>query len=189
MSATGDPFSNEQPAGSPSPGEPVYLLVGRLQRPHGIRGEINLQVITDFPERLRQGITVYVGEEHRPLRIRTRRKHQRDLLLSFDDFDSVEAVGTLRSLAVYVSAGDRPPLPEGEFYHHQLLGLRVVTRGGAVLGRVAEILQTGANDVLVVRPDFGSEILIPVVDDFVDSIRPEQGEITINPAPGLLPED
>ena len=178
-----------QPTGSPSPGEPVYLAVGRLRRPHGLHGEISLEIMTDFPERLQAGVQVYVGDDHRPVRIRSQRGHQNHLLLAFDGFQTPEEVGVLRSLVVYVLTRDRPALPEGEYYHHELLGLAVVTEAGRSLGQVAEILETGANDVLVVRPDFGPQALIPVVDEFVIKIDVQAGVIQIRPIPGLLPED
>jgi 16S rRNA processing protein RimM len=175
-------------AGSPQKGEPVFLAVGKLRRPHGLHGEIIMDVLTDFPERLHRGDTLYVGTEYQPLRLRSHRWHSAALLVTFEGYDNPERAGELRNQWVYVTTADRPPLPEGEYYHHQLIGLKVISEQGEVLGKVTEILATGANDVYVVRAEIGTEILIPAVDDFVRAIDLERGELRVRLAPGLLPE-
>jgi len=175
-------------AGSPQKGEPVFLAVGKLRRPHGLHGEIIMDVLTDFPERLHRGITLYVGPEHQPLRLRSHRWHTAALLVAFEGFDTPERAGELRNQLAYVTTADRPPLPEGEYYHHQLIGLKVISEQGEVLGKVTEILATGANDVYVVRTEIGAEILIPAVDEFVRAVDLERRELRVRVAPGLLPE-
>jgi 16S rRNA processing protein RimM len=146
-----------------------------------------MDVITDFPERLRRGATVYVGDAHQPHKIRSLRWHGTTLLISFDAYDAPETAGVLRNQLVFVHAEDRPSLPEGEYYHHQLLGLRVVSDDGQDLGHLAEILQTGANDVYVVRPLSGPEILLPAVDEVILEIDLARGEIRVHLLPGILP--
>lgn len=183
-----NPTQPEQPSGSPLPGEPLFLAVGLLRRPHGVKGEIILDVLTDFPERLRPGTQVYVGDEHRPLRIRSRREHNAGLLLAFDNYRTPEAVGELRNQMLFVSAGDRPALPEGEYYHHQLLGLRVVDENGQYLGVLTTILDTGANDVYIVRPESGPDILLPAIESVILEINLERSEMRVHVLPGLLPE-
>jgi len=175
-------------AGSPQKGEPVFLAVGKLRRPHGLRGEIIMDVLTDFPERLHRGITLFVGPEHQPLRLRSHRWHGAALLVTFEGYDTSEQAGELRNHLAYVTAADRPQLPEGEYYHHQLIGMKVVSEQGEVLGKVTEILATGANDVYVVRPEIGVEILIPAIDEFVLAVDLEHHELRVRLAPGLLPE-
>jgi 16S rRNA processing protein RimM len=175
-------------AGSPKRGEPVFLAVGKLRRSHGVRGEIIMDVLTDFPERLLNGMTLYVGSEYQPLRLRSQRAHGNALLVAFEGFENPEQASELRNQLVYVTTADRPHLPEGEYYHHQVIGLKVVSEQGEVFGKVTEILATGANDVYVVRPEIGAEILIPAVDEFVLAVDLEGGEIRVRMAPGLLPE-
>ena len=75
--------SNQIETGSPPPGEPVFLAVGRLRRPHGVRGEILMDILTDFPERIRVGATLYVGDSHRPLKVSSLRWANNVLLISF----------------------------------------------------------------------------------------------------------
>jgi 16S rRNA processing protein RimM len=176
------------PAGSPSTGEPEFLAVGKLRRAHGLRGEMLVDVYTDFPERLHSGVTVYVGETHQAHRIRGRRVHGAGMLLAFDGYQDAEAVGSLRNQVIYVRADDRPALPEGEYYHHQLIGLRVLSEEGQFLGTVVEILETGSNDVLVIRPESGPEILVPLIDQILRGIDLEKGEMRIYVMPGLIQE-
>ncbi len=180
--------SGDRPAGSPSTGGPAFLVIGKLTRPHGVRGELVMEVYTDFPERIHPGVTVFLGDQYTPYTIRSRRRRQGGLLVAFQECGTPEAAGVLRNQLVYVRAEDRPPLPEGEFYHHQVIGLRVKTESGQLLGVVREILETGANDILVVRPDTGAEILIPAVDEFVLAYYLARGEILVRLMPGLLPE-
>lgn len=179
---------NDKPAGSLNSGEPVFLVVGRLRRPHGVHGEILMDVLTDFPERLRSGLSVYVGEDHQPLVIRSLRQSNLALLVAFEPYRDPESVGVLRNQFIYVRADDRPPLPEGEYYHHQLVGLRVVTDEGVALGRLTSILETGANDVYVVTQESGQEVLLPAISSVILDIDLEQGEMQVHLLPGLLPD-
>ncbi len=171
-------------SGSPS-GEPVYLIVGFLRHPHGVRGEILMDIHTDFPERLRAGTKVYVGEEHKPMKIAAARPHGTSMLVAFRGADTPEAVGPLRNAWVYVSAADRPPLPGGKVYRHQIVGLRVVTDEGRELGTLTEILETGANDVYVVESEDGKEILLPAIPDVILGYDLQNGEIKVHLLEGL----
>jgi 16S rRNA processing protein RimM len=89
---------------------------------------------------------------------------------------------------VYVSAADRPPLPEGHFYHHELLGLEVVDEDGALLGQLSEILQTGANDVYVVKAAQRGELLLPAIESVVVRIDVAGHRIQVRVPDGLIPE-
>jgi 16S rRNA processing protein RimM len=175
------PQENATLTGSPLPGEPVYLLVGKFRRPHGVRGEIAMEVLTDFPERLRKGVTIYVGEDHRPLRITSIRDHGKLLLLGFNEFPDCDLVGELRNCFVYVPTSSIPRLPEGEYYYHEIIGLRAVNESGELLGVLEEILETGANDVFVIKPEQGNEILLPVIEGVVINFDLQKGVITVKP--------
>ena len=171
--------------GSPERGEPVFLVVGRLHRPHGLKGEILMGVMTDFPERIQPKGTLYVGTQHEPLKIQSRRAHSKGLLLQFEDYDSRETVSVLTNQDVFVRADDRPPLLEGEYYQHQLIGLQVVTDEGQTLGKLVEFLETGANDVYVVKKEGKKDTLLPAIDDVVLGIDLEAGEIRVHLLEGL----
>ena len=187
MSRSGNDPEAKVAAGSPAPGEPVFLAVGKLRRPHGVKGEMLMEVLTDFPERLRPGVTLYLEPAHDPLVLRSVRPHHDGLLVAFKGCDTPEAAGEYRNRLVSVKTTNRPALPEGEYYHHQVIGLRVRTTSGQALGQAIEILSTGAHDVLVVRGESGPEILIPLVEPFLQEINLAQAEIIVSLIPGMLP--
>lgn len=151
--------------GSPT-GEPLYLSVGFLRRPHGVKGEIIMDLHTDFPERMKKGRKVFIGEDHKPMTLTNVRPHQAGLLVKFEDVDTPEDAGLYRNQWVYVQTKD-VPLPEGRHYKHELLGLKVVNEADNLLGELVEILETGANDVYVVRDDAGKEILLPNIPSVI----------------------
>jgi 16S rRNA processing protein RimM len=171
----------QESTGSPRPGESVFLVVGKLRRPHGVKGEIIMDVETDFPERLRRGKTIYVGEEHLPLKIQTIRPQNRAMLLSFAEYNDCDQVGMLRNFMVYVKAADLPALPAGEYYYHQLMNLKVVDEQGQALGVLTDILETGANDVYVVTSPEGGELLFPAIEDVLLGVDLEKQEIRVRP--------
>ncbi len=170
---------NPQTTGSPQPGEPVFLAVGFLRRPHGVEGEILMEVLTDFPERLRSGRTVYVGEDHQPMRIAHKRSQDQALLITFPGIDTPEAAGNLRNKRVYIKADNLPELPEGEYYHHQLLGMKVIDENGLEIGPLTEIIETGANDVYVATSIEGKEILFPAIESVILSVDLERNEMRV----------
>lgn len=172
--------------GSLKPDEPDFLAIGKLRRPHGVHGEIIMEIFTDFPERLHRGSLLYVGESRQEIRLNSIRPNNTTLLVSLEGYTTPETVGIFRNQIVFVPVADRPPLPEGEFYHHQIIGLRVVSDEGQALGVVSEILETGANDVCVVRPLIGSEILLPLIDPVVLQIDLEKREMLVHLLPGLV---
>jgi 16S rRNA processing protein RimM len=184
MNLSEDSF--EKPAGSPDPGEPVFLVVGKIRRPHGVRGELWMDVLTDFPERLRPGLTVYAGENHQPLHLRRCRSQGSSLLVTFEEYSDLESAGMLRNEFLYVRAEDIPQLPEGDYYHHQILGLRVVNEEGASLGTIIDILETGANDVCVIRQDSGSDLLLPITSSTVLGVDLAQGIMRVHLLEGLI---
>jgi 16S rRNA processing protein RimM len=105
--------------------------------------------------------------------------------LRFDEIDDRNAAEALRGLDVLVAREDAVHLPEGQFFWHQVIGLRVEDTSGRALGAVSEILETGANDVYVVKGT-GREILVPAIKDVVRVIDPAAGRMVIDPLPGML---
>lgn len=188
MTGQGVPPEAHHQAGSPSSGEPVFLAVGRLRRAHGVRGEMQMEVLTDFPERLKPGLTLYAGEERRPVRVRRVRWQDRAILIAFEECQTPEQAAGLRNQILYVPASDLPPLEEDEYYHHQVLGLRVVDEAGHFLGTLAEILETGVNDVYVIRPERGQDILLPAIEETILEVNLAAGEMRVHLLPGLEPE-
>lgn len=149
-----------------------------------------MTIWTDFPERLQPGVRVYVGESYQLVCIKSIRDHNQDAFIAFEEFDDREDVGQLRNQVVFVRTADLPPLQDDEIYLHQLLGLRVIRdEDNHHLGVIAEILETGANDVFLVRREAGPDILIPDIDSVVLKIDLAAGEVRVHLLPGLLPDD
>lgn len=182
---TNDPYSSldekqSKLTGSPAKSEPVFIAIGFLRRAHGVHGEMIMDVLSDFPERIHNR-KVYLGDDHQPNHIRTVRPHNRGLLVSLDGCDSPEDAAAFRNTAVYVRADQLPKLPEGEYYHHEILGLRVINEAGEALGVLEQILETGANEVYLVRRPDGSELLLPVVEEVILDYDLEHKQITVRP--------
>lgn len=158
-------MAEQKDTGSPT-GEPLYLSIGFLRRPHGVQGEIIMDLHTDFPERMKKGRKVLIGEDHKPMTLTNVRPHQNGLLVKFQNVETPEDAGLYRNQWVYVQTKD-VPLPDGQHYKHELIGLRVVDENDSPLGELVEILETGANDVYVVRDDSGREILLPNIPSVI----------------------
>jgi len=172
--------------GSPALGEPEYLVVGFLRRPHGVKGDLLMDVHTDFPERLKTGETVFVGDEYQPMVIASLKIVAVGMLVRFRGIKSPENAGQYRNTWVYVPTAGRPALPEGEYYHHQLIGLHVLTDDGQELGILVDILETGANDVYVVRAANGKETLLPAIPSVVLEIRLADCQMRVHLLDGLI---
>lgn len=181
QASTAPDQNSNGPAGSPSTGEPVFIAVGQLRRPHGIHGEMVMDILTDFPERLRANLLLYVGPQYEPVRIGSVRGHNKVLLVSIKGSETPEEAGRYRNMVMYVRRDQLPDLPEDQYYHHQLLGLSVVDESGQVLGKLVEIIETGANDVYVVKPEQGADILFPAVEGVVLEVDLEKSLMRVHP--------
>ena len=171
--------------GSPD-GEPVYLVVGFLRRAHGVQGEMIMDLHTDFPERFRSGRKLFVGEEHRVMTVESVRSHAKGLLIKFKGIETPEATVQFRNQWVYIKATDAPPLPEGQIYQHQLFGFQVVDENENLLGELVEIIETGANDVYVVKNESGKEILLPAIPSVILDLDPAHRLMRVHLLEGLI---
>jgi 16S rRNA processing protein RimM len=175
-------------SGSRGDGEPEYLVVGYLRRPHGLHGEMVMEVHTDFPERLKPGSVVYIGDSYEKMLIAGARYHNEGLLIKFQNLENPELAGHYRNQSVYVLAADRPMLPKGQYYHHELIGFNIVDEKDESIGTLMEIMQTGANDVYVVQQADGREVLLPVISSVIIAVETTHRQIRVRPLPGLLDE-
>ena len=171
-------------SGSPD-GEPVYLTVGFIRRPHGLRGEMMMDLHTDFPERMKSGRKLLVGEDRQSLTLASARPHQAGLLVKFKGIDTPEDAGRFRNQWVYVKSSDAPQLPEGRIYQHELFGFQVADENNQVLGELVEILETGANNVYVVRNESGREILLPAIPSVILDVDPARRLMKVHLLEGL----
>ncbi|MFE4373682.1 ribosome maturation factor RimM [Streptomyces sp. NPDC056835] len=167
----------------------MQLVVGRVGRAHGIKGEVTVEVRTDEPE-LRLGPGAVLATEPAqagPLRIETGRVHSGRLLLRFEGVRDRTGAELLRNVLL-IAEVDPEELPEDpeEFYDHQLMDLDVVLADGTEVGRITEISHLPSQDLFIVeRPD-GSEVMIPFVEEIVTEIDLEEQRAVIDPPPGLI---
>lgn len=167
---------------SESKEEPRLLVIGEVLRPQGLRGEVRVRVLTDFPERLRVLKRVYLGQTLKPAIVESVRFHQGCALLKFAGYDDRTAADSLRHAWVQIPVEEAMPLEEDEYYFYQIVGLAAWTAQGEYLGRVQEVLATGANDVYIIRGPKG-EILLPAIEEVVREVDLEAGRLTV-----VLPE-
>jgi len=166
------------------------VVVGRVRRPTGIKGAVLVEVYSDLPNRFVVGDTVIAdGKEYEVV---DTGKSGDSAKLTFANIDSIEKADHLRDLELFVPAEDLPENPPGVYYHYEILGVDVVTVDGQQLGTLTEILETGSNDVLIIRPERKSgekkpaEILIPVLDGIIVDVNKESNTMKIDPPDGLL---
>jgi 16S rRNA processing protein RimM len=185
--------SGQQGSGAEGNPEPSYVIVGRVRRPHGIRGEVRVEILTDYPERLVQRDSLYLAHPQSPDEVKqypleSVRPHKGILLVKLGGIDDRDAAEELRGMLIQVPFEEAVPLEEGEYYHFQLIGMDVETETGEWLGRVADVLATGAHDVYVVRGPRG-EVLLPAIEDVILELNTERRKMVVRPLPGMLEEE
>ena len=171
------------------------VAVGRLGRPHGIRGEVTVELWTDEPaRRFADGARLAV---RRPaagpqppfttLTVAATRWHQDRLLVRFEELSDRTAAEQARGLDLFVQVrGDERPDDPEEFYDHQLVGLAVVTTDGSAVGVVSEVMHSGAQDLLVVQREGRDDALVPFVSALVPEVDLEGRRLVVADRPGLL---
>lgn len=164
----------------------MRVVVGRIGRPHGIRGEVTVETRTDEPdERFADG-SVLLVDDHADLVVERSHWHSGRLLVSFREIHDRNAAETLRGLIVHVErdASDVPEDPE-EYYDSTLQGLRVELPDGTELGTISDVVHVPGQDLLAIDVD-GREVLIPFIAAFVPLVDPVGGRVVVSPPEGLL---
>lgn len=162
---------------------PELVTIGRIVRPHGVRGEMVLAADAEAANVLAGVDTVYVGEPPVACALVAVRRHRGRLLIRLAGCDDRNFAEAYRGRSVRLARAARP-LPPGTYYWSQILGLTVVTVEGETLGAIAEILETGANDVYVVR-SAGSELLIPAAPGVIQKVDLERQCMIVQLPEGL----
>lgn len=164
------------------------VSIGQVTAPHGVRGEVRVLPLTDFPQRFREVKRLFVkrpdaaAEERRVERARL---HKQFVIVKLEGIDTRDQAETLRRALLQVAPEEVYPLPEGYYYVFQIVGLRVFDEDGRELGVVDDVLFTGANDVYVVKTTDGREMLLPAVDEVVRRIDVAGGRMEVRLLPGL----
>ena len=170
--------------------------MGAVTRPHGVRGEVKVRPETDDPGRFEALESVYLGEEESSLvryavKSVAMQPHGADVtvLLGLDTVSDRNAAERLAGALVWADEAELPALEEGEFFLGDLIGMEAVDVDGTAIGRVEDVLELPAQPVLVItRPD-GRQILFPLVDEFVESVDPDEGLLVLRPIEGLVDPD
>ena len=174
--------------------DPRYLVVGHLNKAHGIQGELLVWPLTDHPESVyAPGVVLSLGGEDAdepnldlpPLRVEAVRPYRRGLLVRFVGVDDRSQAELLRGRYLFRAVEELEPPAEGEFYYHELLGLDVVTVDGRDVGRVTQIYELSPADLLEVSGERG-QTMIPYLEHVVVEVDTEAGRIVVDPPEGLL---
>jgi 16S rRNA processing protein RimM len=174
--------------------EDIEVVIGRIGKPHGIRGEVTLDVRTDEPERrFAPGTTLRAeapaGADRRPssLTVARARWHQTTLLVTFEELADRNAAEAARGTVLHATiAHDETPEDPEEYYDHQLVGLDVVDLDGSPLGTVKALVHGSAQDLLTVRTPDGRDTLVPFVSALVPEVDLRAGRIVVADRPGLV---
>lgn len=160
-----------------------FVAVGRVLGPWGVRGAVKVAPLTDFPERLKAKQRLFLRGEATV--VQESRLRKGDVVMKLAGIESREAAEELRGALLTIPEAELMPLPAGDYYRFQIVGLQVTTIGGEPFGQVVDIMETGSNDVFVVATPRG-EVLVPATDDVVQAIDLEAGQMIIEVVEGLL---
>ena len=170
-------------SGTEPPAGP-FVAVGQIAGAFGVRGDLKVDSLTDFPERFDPGSTLLLNGS--PVTITASRAAGGDrYVVRLDAVQDRPQAEALRGVTLDIPEDALAPLPDGSYYRFQLVGISAETDDGVALGAVSEVLETGSNDVLVVRSAGGREALIPNIEGIAD-VRMPEGRVIVHPIPGLL---
>lgn len=171
------------------PGEDL-LVVGRIVRPHGIRGAVIVRVESDWPERFSEGAVLLMERapgRHERVAVASATPHKGDMLVYLTGVVDRDAAEKLKGRLLSIRACDAAPLAEGEYWAHDLVGMRVVEEDGRPLGEIRDVLCRPAQDLLVVRGEGGEEYQVPFVEEFVKRVDAPARVITLRVIDGMVP--
>ena len=148
------------------------VVIGKIAAPHGVRGEVRIVPLTDFPERFENLKSVFLEDDSK-LEVEFVKHNNKFIIIKFKNINSRNDIETYNGKLLMLNRSDIPPLPKGEYYNFDIIGLEVIDDKGINLGKISEILKTGSNDVYVV--DGEKQILIPALKKVVKEINVNDG--------------
>ncbi|HET7768171.1 MAG TPA: ribosome maturation factor RimM [Chloroflexota bacterium] len=179
-----------EPSPTPSAGDPHagWIAVGQIMGAFGQQGDVRVKPLGGATNRFRDLKRVFLGEDHVPADVLHRRAIHPGVVLRLSTVSSRDEARDLFQTYLYVPEAEAVKLPRGRYFVHQIVGLSVVTTEGEALGSVREVLETGSNDVYVVRaPGANSrEVLVPALKDVVKRIDLDAGTMEVALPPGLI---
>lgn len=155
------------------------MAVGRVLGPFGLKGELKVQSLSDNLRRFAPRAKLWAGLQ--PVTVATSREAQGFLYLTFKGFPDRTSVEHFRHAILQVPESEIAPLPPGEYYRFQLLGLTVVDRQGIAIGTLEEVIETGSNDVYRVRTPDGADVLLPAIADVIVAVDLAGKRMTVDP--------
>ena len=162
--------------------------VGVISSVHGVRGEVKVFPTTDDPARFKEleEVTLDTGKGVITLKIQGVKFLEQIVILKFEGYDHIEDIEKYKGKDLWIRREQAVKLEEGEYFIADLIGLAVKAEDGQSLGRLKDVLKTGANDVYVVEMDSGKELLIPVIPDCIIKVDLDSGEVIVHLLDGLL---
>lgn len=174
----------------------AWVVLGRITAPFGLRGAMKLQAETDFPERIGLHDTIYIQDQtyqqaqtyqaHHLLDVRP---HGNVFVIQIEGIDTIEAAERLRSCALAIPQSEVAPLADDQYYIHDLVGLRALDTQGMELGRVVDVINSVAQDVLVIRSADNPDVLVPLVKAIVLAVDLTSGTVTLDPPAGMFDDN
>lgn len=167
-----------------------HLAIGLIVGVHGLRGEVKIELHTDFPERFTTGVLLNLGEELNQAEVASARMHKAHMLVRFVGVSRREEAEALRGQWIFIHESEANDLDEDIYWIHDLVGLQVRTIDDDVLGEISDVLSTGANDVYLVRTQApfnrGRDLLLPAIADVVQEVDITEGRMIVKLPPGLV---
>ncbi len=167
-----------------------WATIGKIVASFGVRGEMKVLSLTDIPDRFAQLKSVFLGPDYISYKITAVRPYRGDMvILKLEGVNDAAIVETLRGRDLSIPLDKLAKLPQDSYYQHDILGIHVVTLAGREVGTIIDIMETGSNDVYVVRGEDGPQILLPAIKDVVKQVDLIRQMMYIEPMAGLLEDD
>ena len=148
------------------------VVIGKISAPHGVRGEVRIVPLTDFPERFENLKTVFLEDDSK-MELEYVKFSNKFIIAKFKNINSRNDIEIFNGKLLMLNRSDIPSLPEGEYYNFDIIGLEVIDDKGSKLGKITEVLKTGSNDVYVVEGE--KQILVPALKKVVKEINLTDG--------------
>ena len=163
------------------------LEIGKIVNTHGLRGEVKVVPWTDSPDDFEavEKVFLKIKSEYMPLTVKAVRYQKNNLIVKFREFDNINDVEAFKGATLYCDRDELGELPEGVYSIVDLIGLTVVSDEGDVVGVIADVFNTGANDIYDVKREGKKNLLLPVIDEVVKEIDMEKGQVTVHIMEGL----
>ena len=162
--------------------EPVFLKIATIIKPHGLYGEVVVELSIDIFADVLSDAKLYLGDPREEISVQTIRKLNQRFILAVEGWRDRSVAEKYRNADIFVRKDDVPALPEGEYYFHELIGSKVIGENGTKIGTLVDIIKTGANDVYIISPSDNNQddILIPAIQSVVKKIDVKNKMIQVN---------